>query len=131
MMVVQLGLGTVERILGVALRHHEGHVLVHAEGAGVVYHHSTMLRDGLGKLLACAASGTGEGDVNALEVVVVLQKLHLNLLASEGVFSSGTALAAEQQKFVDGEVSLVKHAQEFLAYGTAGAYYCYFHRIKL
>ena len=86
-----------------------------------------MLRDGLGKLFAGASSGACEGDVNALEVIVVLQELDLNLLATESVFTSGTSLAAEEQQLVNREISLVQYAQEFLPNGTTGAYNRYLH----
>jgi hypothetical protein len=59
----------------------------------------------------------------------VLEKLHLYLLATESVFCSGAALAAEKQKFVNGEVAFVQNAQEFLAYGATGTYNCYSHRL--
>ena len=118
---------TVECILGVAFGHHEGHILVHAEGAGVVYHHGSVLCDGVGKLLACAASGTGEGNIDALEVVVMLQEFHFYLLAPECVFTPCATLAAKEEQFVNGEISLVKHSQEFLPYGTTGAYNSHSH----
>ena len=113
---------TIKGIFGIAFGHNQRHILVHSEGAGVVNHHSSVLGDGFGKFFAGAASGAGEGDVNALEVIIVLQKLHLNLFASESVFSSRTPLATEQQQFVNREVSLVQYSQEFLPNGTAGTY---------
>ena len=122
--------GAVLCVLGIALGHYQGHVLVHAECAGVVYHHGTVLGDGLGKLLARAATGAGEGNVHALEVIVVLEEFHFYLLATEGVFGSGAALAAEKQQFVNGEVAFIQNAQEFLTYGTAGAYNRYSHRLS-
>ena len=86
-----------------------------------------MLRDGFGKFLACAASGRCEGDVHALEVVVMLEQLHFHLLAAERIFTTGRTLAAEKNKFINGEMALLKDAEELLANGTAGTYDCYFH----
>ena len=83
--------GTVERVLGVPLRHHEGHILIHAESAGVVDHHSTILGDGLSKLQAGAATSRCQGDVHVLKVVVVLQEFHLVLFTTEVVFRSGAS----------------------------------------
>ena len=77
---------TVQRILGIALGHHQGYIVVHAESAGVVNHHSTILRDGLGKLLRRAGTSRGEGNVDILEIVVMLEQLHSQLLTAEGVF---------------------------------------------
>ena len=57
----------------------------------------------------------------------MLQELYFYLLASECVLAPCATLAAEQQQFVDGEVSLVQYAQELLSYGTAGTYNCYSH----
>jgi hypothetical protein len=119
--------GAVQSILCIALGNYQGYILIHAEGALVVYHYSTMLGDGLSKVLACSATSAGEGDVHTLEVIVVLKQFYLNFLATEGVFCSGATLAAEKQQFVNGEVALIQNAQEFLAYGAAGAYNCYSH----
>ena len=119
--------GTVERVLGIALGHNQGHIGVHAEGRAVVNHHSAILGDGLGKLQTGVASGTGEGNVHILEVVVVLQQLYLNLLSTEIIFGAGTAGRAEQHQFVKGEVSLFQHSQELLSYSSAGTYNSYFH----
>ena len=86
-----------------------------------------MLGDRLCELLAGAASGTGEGYVHALEVVVVLQQLHLNLLSPERVLGACTAGASEKQKLIHREIPLVKHTEELLSHCATGAYYCYFH----
>ena len=77
---------TVQCILSVALRHYQGYIVVHAEGTGVVNHHSTILCDGLSKFLRRAGTSRGEGDVDILEIVVMLEQLHCQLLTAEGVF---------------------------------------------
>ena len=71
-----------EGVFGVAFGDDEGHVIVHAEGGGVVYH------DG--------GSGTGEGDVDVAEVVIVLEQAHFEFLPAEGVSLSGAAGRAEE-----------------------------------
>ena len=119
--------GAVQGVLGIALGHHEGYVGVHPESRAIVYHHGAMLRDGLGKVLAGATSGAHEGDVHAAEVVVMLQELDLYFLPTEGILTSGTTLATEEQKLVDGERSLIQYSQEFLSHGAAGAHNCYSH----
>ena len=119
--------GTVQGILGIALRHHKGHIVVHTESTGVVNHHGTILRDGLRKLLRGTCTGRGEGDIYILEVVVMLQQLHLDLFTLEGIFPAGTTLRAKQHQFIHREISLIKYAQELLPHGATCANNCYFH----
>ena len=83
----------------------------------------------LSKLFACAASCTREGNVYTLEVVVMLQELHFDFLASECIFTTRTTLTAEKQQFVDGKVSLVKNSQELLSYGSTCANNCNTHSL--
>ena len=119
--------GTVQSILGIALGNYQGHILFHTEGAAVIYHHGTVLGNGLGKLLACTASCAGKSDIHTLEVVVMLQQLHFNFLSAEGILCSCTALASKEKQLVNGEISLIQNSQEFLTYGTAGTNNCNFH----
>ena len=116
-----------QSILGIALRHHERHVLVHPERAGVVYHHSTVLRNGIGKFLRSAGSRRYKGIVNALEVIIVLEQPDLILLAPELILCSGTPLRTEEKQFVYGEIPLRKHAEKLLSNGAACADNRYFH----
>ena len=110
--------GTVQGILGVALGHHEGHVGIHAESAGIVDHDTAVLRDGLSKLFRRAGTGRCEGDINILEIVVMLEQLHGQLLATEGVLRTGRTLGTKQHQFIHREISLIEQAQELLAYGA-------------
>ena len=41
----------VQSILRIALGHHQGHIIVHAERTGVVDHHTAVFRNGLSKFL--------------------------------------------------------------------------------
>ena len=109
---------TLQRILSVTLRHYQGDIVIHAESAGVVNHYSTILRDGLSKLLRRTGTSRGEGDVDVLEVVVMLQQLYGQFLTAESIFSSGRTLRTKQHQFVHWEISLVKQAQEFLTYSA-------------
>ena len=84
--------GTVQRIGGVALGHDERHVLVHAEGGGVVNHDGTEASDVGCKLFGSACAGGGEGDVHVFEVVVVLEQFHFHFLTAEDIFSSCASL---------------------------------------
>ena len=77
--------GTLQCILGITLGHHQGHIVVHAESTRVINHHGTILGNRLSKLLRRAGTCRGEGNVNVLEVVVVLQQLHGQLLATESI----------------------------------------------
>ena len=109
---------TVQGILGITLRHHQGHIVVHTESTGVVNHHSTILGDGLGKLLRRTSTCRGEGNVNVLKVIVMLKQFNGQFLTTESIFSSGRTLRTKQHQFVHWEISLVKQAQEFLAYSA-------------
>ena len=120
--------GTVQRILSIALRHHERHILVHTEGTAVVNHHRTMLGNGLCIFLGRTATCTGKGDIHSLEIIIVLKQLHFNFLATERVLLPRATLAAEKQQFIDGKISLVEHTQELLSYGSACTYNCNSHK---
>lgn len=100
-MVVQLGVGddaarTVLGVGGVDFGHYQGYVGVHAEGAGVVYHHGSVFGDGLGELFRCACACGSESDVHTFKVIVVLQEFDLDLFAAEGIFGTGAAFRTEQ-----------------------------------
>ena len=79
-------------VVRIALRHYEGHILIHTESRRVVDHHSTILRNGLCKLLGGSCTCRGEGDINILKVIVMLKQFHLNLLTFERVLTAGTTL---------------------------------------
>ena len=115
--------GTHEGVGGVALGHHERDVGIHTESAGIVDHHGSVFGDGLGKLLGGAGAGGSEGDVYALEIVIVLEKLDGKVLALELVGGSRTAGRAEKGELVDGKIALLEHFEEFLADSAAGADY--------
>ena len=119
--------GSVEGILSVALGHHEGNILVHAECGAVVYHHGAVFGDGFGKVLGGAATGADKSYVYSFEVIVVLQQTDRIVLAAEGISASGAAFAAKQYEFVNREIALIEHTQKFLTYGAAGAHDSYFH----
>ena len=84
--------GTVQGILGIALGHHQGYIVVHAESTGIVNHHSTVFRNCLGKFLRGASTGRGESDIHILEVIVVLQQLHFDFLTLKRVLPTCAAL---------------------------------------
>ena len=109
---------TVQCILGIALRNHQGNIFVHAESAGVVNHHSTILGDGLGKLFRSASTGRGEGNVYVLEVVVVLEQLHGQFLATKSVFGTGRAFTAKQYQFVHRKIPFIEESQKLLTHGA-------------
>ena len=84
--------GTVERVLGVALRHNKWHITVHAERTRIVNHHRPVFGNVAGKVLRHSAAGRCKGNVYALEIVVVLQKFHFIFLAAKNIFVSRAAL---------------------------------------
>ena len=112
---------------GVHFGHYQGHVGVHTEGAGVVNHHGTILRDGLGKLFGRACAGRGESYIHSLEIIVVLQEFYFDFLATERVFGPGTAFGTEQHQFVQRKIPFIEHAQELLSHGSACSHNRYFH----
>ena len=114
--------GSPLRILGIHLRHHKRHILVHAEGARVVDHHGPVLGDRLRELARRAGTGRSEHIIDALEIVVVLQQLDRKGFATEHILAAGAALRAEQQQLVDGELTLLQNLQELLSHGAAGAH---------
>ena len=118
---------TVEGVLGVTFRHYERHVLVHTERARIVNHHRAVLGDVGGKLLGSACARRSKGDVNALEVVVVLEQLHFVLLAPECIFGAGTALRAKKHQLVNRKIPFREDAQELLSYRATRTYNGYFH----
>ena len=119
--------GRILRILGIDLRHHEGHVVIHAEGARIVDHDRTVFGDRIGELLRRSGPGRGQGEVYPLEIVVVLQQFDLDLLSAKLVFASRTALGPEQHEFVDRKRPFLQNSQKFLAHSTADAHNSNFH----
>lgn len=89
-----------------------------------------MLGDGLGKFLACTAACAGEGYIYAFEIIIMLEELHLDLLATECISGTRTSRASEKKKLVNREISLVKNAEELLSYRSACTYNCNFHSIS-
>ena len=80
-----------EGVLTVDLGHHQGHIVVHAEGAAVVDHDAAVLGDGGGELAGGPCAHGDEGDVDVLEVVVVLQEFDDVVLAAESENAARTA----------------------------------------
>ena len=87
---------TLQSILGIALRHYQWYIVAHAERRRVVDHHCAVLSDSLGILLRGATTSRCERNVDVLEIVVVLQELHLILLTFERVFLSSRTLRTKQ-----------------------------------
>ena len=48
--------GALQGIGRIDLGHHQGHIRIHTESTRVVYHHGTVLGDGIGKLLRGATT---------------------------------------------------------------------------
>ena len=116
-----LGVGSID------FGYHEGHISIHTESTGVVYHHRAIFRNGLCKFFGGACTGRREGDVHALEVIIVLQEFHLDFFAPEGVLRPGTAFGSEQYQFVQRKIPFIEHAQELLSHGSACSHNRYFH----
>ena len=63
---------TFQCILCIYFRHHQRHIGIHTESAGVVDHHSTILGDCFLELLGCSCTGRSESNVYSFKVIVVL-----------------------------------------------------------
>ena len=70
------------------------------------------------------AAGREEGNVNAVEVVVV-QVLHGDLFAGELHFAAGRTRAGQRHQLADRKIALGQDAQQGLAHGAGGAHHRY------
>ena len=119
---------TLQRIGGVAFGHHEGDIVFHTEGTGIVDHHRAIFGDVFGKLYGRATACASKGDIDVFEIVGVVAKFaHHNLLSAKFVGLSRAAFRPKESEFIDREIALGQCAQKFLAYGTTGAHYGYIH----
>jgi len=123
--------GRVLRIPGVDLRHDEGHVGIHAESARIINHNGPVPGDRLGELLRRTRSGRCQGEVDFLEIVVVLQQFDGKLLPAEFIGTARAALRTEQHQFVDREPALLQNPQKLLAHSAADAHNSNFHLDKV
>ena len=60
-----------------------------------------MARDGVGEASRRAASGTGEGDIDPTEIVVVLEQADGMGLAPEEVLAARATFGTKQKKVID------------------------------
>ena len=63
---------TIVSVSGIAFGDYQRDVVVHTEGTGIVNHDTTILRYGLCKLLRCTGTGRGEGNIDILEIIIML-----------------------------------------------------------
>ena len=80
-----------------------------------------MLGDGGGKLAGRAGTHGDKGDVDVLEVIVVLQEFNHVVLATERENASCTAFRTEKDEFCHREILFVEDTHEFLSHCAAGA----------
>ena len=120
----------IERVFGIDLRNDQRHVGVHAETTRIVYHQRSVSGYRAGELARHAAARRNEREVYSAEIVVMLQPLYRQFPSAEHAGLACTALRAEQQKFVHGEIVFFEDFQEFLSYRAACAYYRYFHKLR-
>ena len=80
-----------------------------------------MLGDGGGKLTCRSCTHGHKGDIDVLEVIVVLQEFHHIILATERENASGTAFRAEKDEFSHGKILFIEDTHEFLSHCAAGA----------
>jgi len=107
-------------VLGVDLRDDQGHIGVHAEGAGVVHEHRARLDDGRGKLLGDIVLRRAQHDVHTLKGRVTGQ-LHGDIVSLPVDGLPHRALGGQQVQLADGEVPLGQHLHHFAAYRAGRA----------
>jgi hypothetical protein len=107
-------------IFRVDFRHHERHIRIKAESAGIVHKHCACSLNGRCKALRDIVFRRAEHDVHALERSVA--RFLNNDLASFITHSlSGAAPARKQAQLPDGEFAFCKHFDHFLANGACCA----------
>ena len=113
-------------VTGVHLGHHQRHVLVHAERAGVVDHDGAMGDHGLAHGLRHGAAGGEQRDVDALERfgrhLLHGQLACGNLAAAlERQLLTGGTRGSQRDDLRCGEIQVVQHIQELVADGARSA----------
>jgi len=111
-------------VLGIDLRHHQGHVRVHAPGAGVVHHHRAGRGGDGGILLADAAAGGKQGKVNALKGIPG-KHVHRDLPAFVGEGFADGALGGQKPELAHRELAFLQTLHHLLAHRAGGAHHCY------
>ena len=82
---------TIQCIFRVHFGNYQRYIVVHAECAGIVDHHSTIFRNGFCEFDRSTATGRNKSNIDSLEVVVMLKLLDGNLFTTESINTSGTA----------------------------------------
>ena len=119
---------TYQGILGITLGHHQGHVVVHAEGTRIVDHHAAIAGDVVGILFRRTCTCRGECDVDVLKVIAMLQQFHFDVLTLKTVLSPCRTIRTEEYQLVHRELSFIEQSQKLLPYGATCTYNCYFHK---
>ena len=113
----------VRDVLGVDLGNHEGHVLVEAEGVGVVHAHGTPLGGFGQERLRLFVASRAEHDVDALECLGRrLDDGHLPAVERDGL--SDGAGAREGDEPPDGKVPLLEALEHLGSHDASGAENC-------
>ena len=107
-------------IFRVDFRHHERHIRIKAESAGIVHKHCACSLNGGCKTFCDIVFRRAEHDVHALERSVA-RLLYDDLAALVAHSLPGAARARKQAKLPDGEFALCKHLDHFPANGACCA----------
>ena len=116
------------RVLGVDLRHDQGHVLLQPEGAGIVHEHGPRVQD-----VRCEPHGDvvlrrAQNQVEALERVFLrLGDGHRLPLIQDGL--AGAPGAGQGPEALHGEVPLRQNLQHLLAHRAGGSQDAYVHSL--
>ena len=108
-----------EGCIGVHLRHHQRHTLFHAEGTGVVDHHSAGIRDRLTPLLRHRATSRGKHQIHTLEGCGT-HLLNDQLLTLPLLFLPRRAGRCQQAQFSNRKLTLVEQLEQLLTHSSAG-----------
>ena len=107
-------------VLRIDLRHDQGHIRVHAEGAGVIHEHRARLDDGRGELLGDVVLRRAQHDVHALEGLVT-GHLHGDVVALPVDSLSHGPGRRQQVQLLDGEIALGQYLHHLAAHRAGGA----------
>ena len=123
-MATQFGFAMMPLVLahgaGVDLGHHQRHVLIHAEGRGVVDDHRAGAHGGRREALRLRATGGEQRDVHALEAGVG-EFLHRDIAAAEFHRFADRTRRGQQAQLDEREFALLEALHELDADGAGGA----------
>ena len=108
----------LNRRFRVHFRHHQGDVVIHAEGTGVVHHHRSSSHDRFAPLPRHRAAGGSQHQIHTRERRLA-HLLHREVLAIPGTPGSSRTGRRQQAQLLHREMALLQQLQQFLPHSTA------------